>query len=100
MGLPTEDNFHGYEQGSLLRKAKKLSGKRLNLFLAHGMADTNVHLQNSMVLAKELVRHNVTFQQQVIKKKCAILFRISNRTTYFVLSLEYIYPFFILVLSK
>ena len=66
MGLPTEDNFHGYEQGSLLRKAKKLSGKRLNLFLAHGMADTNVHLQNSMVLAKELVRHNVSFQQQVI----------------------------------
>ena len=69
MGLPTEDNFHGYEQGSLLRKAKKLSGKRLNLFLAHGMADTNVHLQNSMVLAKELVRHNVTFQQQVFKNK-------------------------------
>ena len=66
MGLPTEDNFHGYEEGSLLRKAKKLSGKRLNLFLAHGMADTNVHLQNSMVLAKELVRHNVTFQQQVL----------------------------------
>ena len=70
MGLPTEEsNSHGYEQGSLLRKAKKLSGKRVNIFLAHGMADTNVHLQNSMVLAKELVRHNVTFQQQVIMKK-------------------------------
>ena len=69
MGLPTEEsNSHGYEQGSLLRKAKKLSGKRVNIFLAHGMADTNVHLQNSMVLAKELVRHNVTFQQQVIMK--------------------------------
>lgn len=65
MGLPTEDNFHYYEQGSLIRKAKQLSGKQLNFFLAHGMADTNVHLQNSMVLAKELVRHNVTFQQQV-----------------------------------
>ena len=65
MGMPTEDNFHYYEQGSLIRKAKQLSGKHLNFFLAHGMADTNVHLQNSMVLAKELVRHNVTFQQQV-----------------------------------
>ena len=65
MGLPNEDNFHGYEQGSLIRKAKQLAGKNLTLFLAHGMADANVHLQNSMVLAKELVRHNVSFQQQV-----------------------------------
>ena len=65
MGLPNEDNFHGYEQGSLIRKAKQLSGKKLNFFLAHGMADTNVHLQNSMVLTKELVRHNVSFEQQV-----------------------------------
>ena len=65
MGLPNEDNFHYYEQGSLIRKAKDLAGKELELFLAHGMADANVHLQNSMVLAKELVKYNVSFQQQV-----------------------------------
>ena len=64
MGLPIE-NFHGYEKGSLIRKAKQLIGKDLDFFLAHGMADANVHLQNSMVLAKELVKHNVSFQQQV-----------------------------------
>ena len=36
-----------------------------DLFLVHGMADRNVHVQHSMLLAKELIRHGVPFQQQV-----------------------------------
>ena len=66
MGIPSEDTFSWYEKGSLIRKAYQLYGKSKDFFLAHGMADTNVHLQNSMVLAKELVKYNVTFQQQVM----------------------------------
>ena len=36
-----------------------------SLYLVHGMADANVHLQNSMVFANHLVAYNVPFQQQV-----------------------------------
>ncbi len=44
-----------------------LRGK--DFFLAHGMADRNVHFQHSMVLAKELVRSGVQFKQQVWWKR-------------------------------
>ena len=64
MGLPLPgENFQGYAAGSLYRRAMHIMGKEL--FLIHGMADPNVHLQNSMVLANHLVAHNVPFQQQV-----------------------------------
>jgi hypothetical protein len=36
------------------------------LFLVHGTADDNVHMQHSMVLAKELVKEGVLFKQQVL----------------------------------
>ena len=65
MGLPVEENFHAYDAGSLLKEAHNMAGKNLKVFLAHGMADANVHLQNSMVLAKQLVKNNISFQQQV-----------------------------------
>ena len=65
MGFPSSgDNAKGYDQASLLSQASKMSGKEL--FLAHGMADRNVHFQHSMVLAKELIKHEIAFQQQVI----------------------------------
>ncbi len=44
-----------------------LRGK--DFFLAHGMADRNVHFQHGMVLAKELVRNNVQFKQQVNRRR-------------------------------
>ena len=56
-------------------------GKRL--YLVHGMADANVHLQNSMVFANHLVAYNVPFQQQVrtantIQNVATVMFRISR----------------------
>ena len=64
MGFPTpDDNYQGYEEASLFKKAQYIAGK--DLFMAHGMADRNVHFQHSMVLAKELIKHQVAFKQQV-----------------------------------
>ena len=37
------------------------------LYLVHGTRDDNVHLQHSMMLAKELVRQGIMFKQQVIQ---------------------------------
>ena len=64
MGLPLlSENLQSYVTSSLYKRAEHMRGK--DLFLVHGMADANVHLQNSMVLANHLVAHNVPFQQQV-----------------------------------
>ena len=66
LGLP-EDNFAGYEASSLIGGYGSERARYIKrpLFLVHGMADRNVHLQHSMLLAKELIRHGVPFQQQV-----------------------------------
>lgn len=49
----------GYDKGSPVKLANKLKG---NLLLIHGTADDNVHYQNSLELAKNLVQHNKIFQ--------------------------------------
>ena len=64
MGFPLPaENFRGYEEGSLIDRAKNIRGKAF--LLAHGMADRNVHFQNSILLAKTLVAHNIPFEQHV-----------------------------------
>ena len=66
MGQPTkEDNYKGYEDASLVDRTRWLRGKEF--FLAHGMADRNVHVQHSMILAARLARDNIPFEQQVQK---------------------------------
>ena len=67
MGFPLPaDNFRGYQEGSLIERAKNIRGKAF--LLAHGMADRNVHFQNSILLAKTLVAHNIPFEQHVSKE--------------------------------
>ena len=57
MGLPG-DNSEGFELGSPVTHASKLSGK---LLIVHGTGDDNVHYQNAEVVINELIEHNRPF---------------------------------------
>lgn len=57
------DNYNGYVQASLIKKAKKLKDKQF--LLIHGTRDDNVHYQNSMLFAKVLERNDIMFRQMV-----------------------------------
>ncbi|MCF8223080.1 MAG: S9 family peptidase [Bacteroidales bacterium] len=46
-----QDNPEGYENGSVLTYANNLKGE---LYIVHGMADDNVHMQNSIWLISKL----------------------------------------------
>jgi len=60
------DNKKGYEDNSPVNHVKKIKG---NLLLIHGSADDNVHLQNSMEMAKALVVNNIPFDFMVYPNK-------------------------------
>jgi dipeptidyl aminopeptidase/acylaminoacyl peptidase len=48
MGFPLPaENYRGYQDGSLIDRAKNIRGKAF--LLAHGMADRNVHFQGPML---------------------------------------------------
>lgn len=61
MGLPAE-NPEGYRKSSVVESAANLSGK---LLLIHGGVDDNVHINNSMQLAKALQEAGKLFQMMV-----------------------------------
>lgn len=59
MRTPQQNN-DGYRNGSALTLAEKLQG---DLLLIHGMADDNVHFQNSVEYTRALIRANKQFDQ-------------------------------------
>lgn len=61
MRTPQENN-DGYKRSSCLERAANLSG---NLLLIHGMADDNVHFQNTAEFAEKLVQEGKQFEMQV-----------------------------------
>ena len=60
MGLPKE-NSSNYKESSVLTYANLVKG---NLLLIQGMADDNVHLQNSAAFINELINNNKSFESQ------------------------------------
>jgi len=61
MGMP-KDNVDGYDNNALLTHVDKLKGK---LLLIHGTGDDNVHVQNSIELARKLTDANKQFEMQL-----------------------------------
>jgi dipeptidyl-peptidase-4 len=61
-----QDNATGYDDNSPVKFAKKLKGK---LLIMHGLADDNVHVQNSMEMIDALVNSNKQFEMQLYPNK-------------------------------
>ncbi len=57
-----QENPDGYDQGSALLRADRLQG---NLLLVHGLADDNVHPNQSMEFIDALVRSGKQFEMQL-----------------------------------
>lgn len=57
-----QENPKGYDEYAPIYFADQLKGKFL---IIHGTSDDNVHMQNSLELAEELVQHNKKFQMHM-----------------------------------
>ena len=60
------DNKAGYDSTSVLNYVKRIEGK---LLLIHGLADDNVHYQNSAMFIKTLYQNNIDFSQLTFPDK-------------------------------
>ncbi len=61
-----QENPDGYDENSPINHVGKLEDPFL---LVHGSADDNVHLQNTMMMAKEMVKQNVDFELAIYPNK-------------------------------
>lgn len=61
-----QENFTGYDETSILKKAAQLNG---NLLIVHGTADDNVHVQNTLLFTDELVKAGKQFEMQIYTDK-------------------------------
>ncbi|XP_030381131.1 prolyl endopeptidase FAP [Scaptodrosophila lebanonensis] len=57
------DNYKGYEESDLSKYVDNLRDRQF--LLVHGTADDNVHVQQSMVLARALTSKGVLYKQQI-----------------------------------
>jgi dipeptidyl-peptidase 4 len=82
-----QDNEDGYNNGAATTFAKNLKGK---LLLIHGGADDNVHLSNTMQLAKAFQRHKKQFDLMVYPNKLHGIRGTNERVHLYTLMTNYI----------
>lgn len=83
-----QENFNGYDQSSVLSRAKDLQG---DLLIIHGTADDNVHSQNAMLFIDKLVAADKQFEMQLYTdKNHSILGKQTRRHLYTRMS-EFLY---------
>lgn len=61
-----KENKSGYDSTSVIPYVKRIKGKFL---LIHGLADDNVHYQNTAMLLNALYRNNIVFDQMTFPNK-------------------------------
>lgn len=86
MGLP-QDNAKGYDDNSPINHVEKLKGKYL---LIHGMADDNVHLQNTTEMVTALVKANKQFTQFTYPDKNHSIYGGNTRLHLYTMMTEFI----------
>ncbi|PKP48953.1 MAG: S9 family peptidase [Bacteroidetes bacterium HGW-Bacteroidetes-11] len=82
-----QDNPEGYDQNSPLFFADKLQGK---LFLIHGAADDNVHVQNTMEFSERLVQAGKQFDQMIYTNRNHGIYGGNTRMHLFAMIEEYL----------
>jgi dipeptidyl-peptidase-4 len=65
MGLLPEHK-NNYEKYSVLRRARDLKGR---LLITHGLSDVNVHPQNTIKMADELIRAGISFEMMTYPRQ-------------------------------
>ena len=61
-----QENPNGYDDNSPINYVENIKGK---LLLVHGMADDNVHFQNSVEFVEALVQSDIQFKMQFYPNK-------------------------------
>ncbi len=86
MGLP-KDNAAGYDDNSPINHVDKLKG---NYLLVHGLADDNVHFQNSAEMISELVKADKQFELMVYPDKNHGIYGGTTRLQLFTLMTDFL----------
>ncbi len=86
MGLP-KDNAKGYDDNSPINHVDLLKG---NFLLVHGLADDNVHFQNSAEMTTALVKANKQFAEMVYPDKNHGIYGGTTRLHLFTLMTDFL----------
>ncbi len=86
MGLP-QDNASGYDDNSPIHHVADLKGSYL---LVHGLADDNVHYQNSAEMATALVKANKQFTEMMYPDKNHGIYGGTTRLHLFTLMTDFL----------